>query len=39
MVSNTRQVFDPTASDKYYSMLLKVMAFAADVSPNFMPVG
>src|SRR5579884_798798 len=38
MVAYTRQVFNAAAADKYYGVFLKIVAFAANVSPDFVAV-
>jgi len=39
VVSDTRQVFDATASDQHHRVLLKVVAFTTDVGGDFYPIG
>jgi hypothetical protein len=39
VVTDTRQVFDTTASNQHHRVLLKVMAFTTDVGGDFYPIG
>src|SRR5690606_13229378 len=39
VVTHARQVLDATAADQHHAVLLQVVAFAADVRNDFVPVG
>ena len=39
MVAHTRKVFDAAAADQHDGVFLQVVAFAADVSPDFVAIG
>jgi hypothetical protein len=38
VITNTGEILDPTASDENHRVLLEVVPFARDISPNFSSV-